>query len=83
MRSNDAGTTWEQLGEGLPNPLLNMIECLEFDPDDSQSMVIATGGEGARYVKLDRSEVYLSVNRGEQWEEIIGGLPNIGSLALQ
>jgi photosystem II stability/assembly factor-like uncharacterized protein len=83
MRSNDAGTTWEQLGEGLPNPLLNMIECIEFDPDDSQSMVIATGGEGARYVKLDRSEVYLSVNRGEQWEEIIGGLPNIGSLALQ
>jgi hypothetical protein len=83
MRSKDAGTTWEQLGDGLPAPLLNMIECIEFDPEDPQTMVIATGGEGARFVNLDKSEVYLSSNHGERWEQILGDLPNICSLALQ
>jgi photosystem II stability/assembly factor-like uncharacterized protein len=83
MRSQDSGKTWEQLNEGLPQPLQNMIECIEFDPEDSNTIAIATGGEGARYVKLEKSEVYLSENRGQHWEQILGDLPNICSLAVQ
>ena len=67
MRSRDSGDTWEQLAEGLPNPLLSMVECIEFDPDDAETIVMATGGEGARYVNLEKSELYLSSNRGEHW----------------
>jgi photosystem II stability/assembly factor-like uncharacterized protein len=83
MRSRDSGITWQQLNEGLPQPLQNMVECIEFDPEDSSTMAIATGGEGARYVKLETSEVYLSSNRGDSWEQILGTLPNICSLAVQ
>jgi photosystem II stability/assembly factor-like uncharacterized protein len=83
MQSRDVGKSWRQLNEGLPQPLRNMIECIEFDPEDSNTMVIATGGEGARYVKLEKSEVYLSSDGGEHWEQILGDLPNICSLAVQ
>ena len=67
--SKDGGNSWKQLTTGLPQ--------------DSNTMVIATGGEGARYVKLDKSEIYLSANCGEEWQQILGDLPNICSLALQ
>jgi photosystem II stability/assembly factor-like uncharacterized protein len=83
MRSPDAGKTWEQLKGGLPEPMQNMVECIEFDPDDPKTMAIATGGEGARYVKLEKSEVFLSSTRGEHWEQILGELPNVCSLAVQ
>ena len=82
MRSKDSGKTWQQLNEGLPQPLQNMVECIEFDPDDPKTMAIATGGEGARYVKLEKSEVYLSSNGGDSWELILDKLPNICSLAV-
>jgi hypothetical protein len=83
MRSRDSGNTWEQLAEGLPNPLLSMVECIEFDPDDAETIVMATGGEGARYVNLEKSELYRSSNRGEHWHQIVGDLSNICSLCLQ
>jgi photosystem II stability/assembly factor-like uncharacterized protein len=83
MRSRDSGKTWEQLAEGLPNPLLSMVECIEFDPDDAETIVMATGGEGARYVNLEKSELFRSSNRGEHWHQIVGDLPNICSLCLQ
>ena len=60
-----------------------MVECIEFDPDDAETIVIATGGEGARYVNLEKSELYLSSNRGGRWHQIVGDLPNICSLCLQ
>ncbi len=31
-----------------------MVECIEFDPDDAETIVTATGGEGARYVNLEK-----------------------------
>ncbi len=81
MRSRDSGNTWEQFAEGLPHRLLSMVECIEFDPDAAETIVIATGGEGARYVNLEKSELYLSSNRGEHWHQIRGSSEHLFAMS--
>lgn len=83
MRSSDGGTNWEQLSGGLPNPFQSMVECIDFEPDRPDHLFIATGGEGARFIKLEEGEIYHSQNRGDQWEKISLRFPIIYALALQ
>jgi hypothetical protein len=47
-----------------------MVECIEFDPAQPDRVFAGTGGEGARYIKLDRGEIFHSVNRGDSWEKL-------------
>ena len=67
-RSNDAGKTWEQLGNGLPDRLQGSVEamCLE-DWGDSFSVFAATA----------TGEVWCSDDGGDHWEEIMTGLAPI------
>ena len=83
MRSTDGGRTWQRLANGLPDPLVSMVECIEIDREDPKTVVIATGGEGARFVKLTEGEVFLSNDRGDHWGKIGESFPIIYSLALQ
>ena len=70
MRSSDGGTNWEQLTHGLPNPFESMVECIEFDPDQPDHVLIGTGGEGARFIKLTEGEIFHSRDRGDHWESV-------------
>jgi photosystem II stability/assembly factor-like uncharacterized protein len=83
MRSTDGGRSWQRMTNGLPDPLISMVECIEMDPQDPGSLVIATEGEGARFVNLTEGELYLSRDRGENWAKISATLPIIYSLAVQ
>lgn len=83
MRSADGGTSWQQLGGGFPSPYENMVESIEFDPDAPDTIFLGTGGEGARYIKLDKGEIFRSIDRGENWEKIPIRLPIIYALAAQ
>jgi Sortilin, neurotensin receptor 3, len=83
MRSSDGGTNWEQLTHGLPNPFESMVECIEFDPDQPDHVLIGTGGEGARFIKLTEGEVFHSRDRGDHWENTQLRLPIIYALAVQ
>jgi len=83
MRSADGGMTWQQLEGGFPNPCQSMVECIEFDPTEPNHLFIGTGGEGARYIKLETGELFHSGDRGDTWEKIPLRFPIIYALAIQ
>ena len=83
MRSMDGGATWQQLTGGFPTPYQSMIECIDFDPDAPDHVFVGTGGEGARYIKLDKGDVFYSSDRGDFWEKLPLELPIIFALAVQ
>ena len=83
MRSADGGASWQQLAGGFPSPFESMVECIEFDPDAPDTVILGTGGEGARYIKLDKGEIFRSINRGDSWEKIPLSFPIVYALAVQ
>ena len=83
LRRVDGGVSWQQLEGGFPTPFESMVECIEFDPDQPDHVFVGTGGEGARYIKLDKGEIYRSINRGDSWEKIPLRLPIVFALAAQ
>ena len=83
MRSSDAGATWQQLAGGFPSPYESMVECIDFDPDEPDHVFVGTGGEGARYIKLEDGEIFHSADRGDSWEKVPLQFPIIYALAIQ
>ena len=83
MRSSNRGASWEQLSAGLPNPFESMVECIDFDPDEPDHVFIGTGGEGARFIKLEEGEIFHSSDRGDHWEKVSLRFPIIYALAVQ
>lgn len=83
LRSVDGGVSWQQLEGGFPSPFESMVECIEFDPDQPDNIFLGTGGEGARHAKLDKGEIYRSINRGDSWEKMPLRFPIIYALAAQ
>jgi hypothetical protein len=83
MRSADGGNSWQQLAGGFPSSYESMVESIEFDPDQPDTVFLGTGGEGARYIKLDKGEIFRSIDRGDNWEQIPLRLPIIYALAAQ
>lgn len=83
LRSVDGGVSWQQLEGGFPCPFESMVECIEFDPDQPDNVFLGTGGEGARYIKLDKGEIFRSINRGDSWEKIPLRFPIVYALAAQ
>ena len=83
MRSIDGGTSWQQLAGGFPSPFESMVECIDFDLDQPDHVYLGTGGEGAHYIKLDKGEIFRSVDRGDNWEKIPLRFPIVYALAVQ
>jgi photosystem II stability/assembly factor-like uncharacterized protein len=83
MRSSDGGATWQQLTGGFPNPYESMVECIEFDPARPDDVFVGTGGEGARYIKLEKGEMFHSSDRGDNWKRLPLNFPIIYALAVQ
>lgn len=83
LRTVDGGVSWQQLEGGLPSPFESMVECIEFDFDQADHVSLGTGGEGARYIKLDKGEIFRSIDRGDSWEKIPLRFPIVYALAAQ
>jgi photosystem II stability/assembly factor-like uncharacterized protein len=83
MRSTNRGASWEQLERGLPSPFESMVECIEFAPEEPDHVFIGTGGEGARFIKLEEGEIFHSSDRGDHWEKIPLRFPIVYALAVQ
>jgi hypothetical protein len=60
-----------------------MVECIDFDPDAPDHVFVGTGGEGARYIKLDKGEIFHSIDGGDHWEKLPLNFPIIYALAIQ
>jgi photosystem II stability/assembly factor-like uncharacterized protein len=83
MRSDDGGNSWRQLKEGFPDPYESMVECIDFDPAHPDHVFVGTGGEGARYIKLEKGEVFHSADCGDHWEKLPIDVPIIYAMAVQ
>lgn len=83
LRTVDGGVSWQQLEGGLPSPFESMVECIEFDFDQADHVSLGTGGEGARYIKLDKGEIFRCIDRGDSWEKIPLRFPIVYALAAQ
>jgi hypothetical protein len=83
MRSRDGGANWEKLTGGFPLPYESMVECIDFDPDAPDHVFVGTGGEGARYIKLDKGEIFHSIDGGDHWGKLPLNFPIIYALAIQ
>ncbi len=66
-RSEDAGSSWERTGRGLPETLCSSNDwgsrTLAFDPRDPRRVYIGTGGRGV-FVSTDGGTTFLAMNRG-------------------
>jgi len=71
LRSRDAGHSWEQLDDGLPQPMRGNIEALTMHCWHSNVAFYAGSALG---------EVFASENRGESWELVTAALPPISKV---
>jgi hypothetical protein len=80
--SDDEGRTWRE-APGVREILKSQIRIRCRLSNRMFAGPLLPRRQGARYVNLKKSELYLSSNRGEHWQRIVGDLPNICSLCLQ
>ena len=63
LRSVDAGESWELLDNGFDHD----IHALVIDPQDTNRIYLATGGDGARKGTSTGRALYRSEDRGASW----------------
>lgn len=68
-RSRDAGGTWEELGEGLPDSYYVAVMRDAMCADDHASAGIYLGGRNGA--------VWASADSGETWGQVVADLPDI------
>jgi photosystem II stability/assembly factor-like uncharacterized protein len=68
-RSRDAGESWEELGNGLPESFYVGVMRDAMSTDDH-----ATAGV---YLGARNGSVWASADEGDSWREIAGGLPDV------
>jgi hypothetical protein len=68
-RSKDAGETWEELGNGLPDAFYVGVMRDAMSADDHESAGI--------YVGTRNGAVWASADAGESWRQIVADLPDV------
>ena len=74
-RTRDAGSTWERLGNGLPqeNAYLGILR---------EGMAVDTHDEPGVYIGTSTGQLFGSNDEGDTWTEIAGYLPSITSVEV-
>jgi photosystem II stability/assembly factor-like uncharacterized protein len=73
-RSDDAGTTWKSIADGLPCDFGFPIVVHPHDPDTVYTFPIVA--DGHRFPPEGRCRVYRSRDAGETWQALSDGLPD-------
>ena len=73
MRSDDGGTHWYDIGEGLPTDFGFPIEVHAHDPDTVY--VVPITSDSVHFPPDGRLRVYRSRSGGNEWEPLTKGLP--------
>ena len=72
-RSDDGGTTWKSIADGLPSDFGFPIAVHPHDPDTVYTFPLVA--DGHRFPPEGRCRVYRSRDAGETWEALDDGLP--------
>ena len=73
MRSDDGGSSWYDIGEGLPSDFGFVVDVHAHDPDTVYVVPITSDTE--HYPPDGRLRVYRSRSGGADWEPLTAGLP--------
>ncbi|MFP5070147.1 WD40/YVTN/BNR-like repeat-containing protein [Pseudonocardia nantongensis] len=73
MRSDDGGSSWYDIGEGLPSDFGFVVDVHAHDPDTVYVVPITSDTE--HFPPDGRLRVYRSRTGGEGWEPLSTGLP--------
>lgn len=73
MRSDDAGDSWHDVGDGLPSDFGFPIEVHAHEPETIYVVPIKSDSE--HYPPEGKLRVYRSRTGGKQWEALTTGLP--------
>ena len=73
MRSDDAGLSWQDVGEGLPSDFGFCIDVHAHEPDTV--FVVPIKSDSEHYPPDGRLRVYRSRTGGREWEPMTKGLP--------
>jgi hypothetical protein len=73
MRSDDAGLSWQDVGEGLPSDFGFCIDVHAHEPDTI--FVVPIKSDSEHYPPDGRLRVYRSRTGGHEWEPMTKGLP--------
>ncbi len=68
-RSRDAGETWEELGDGLPDSFYVAVMRDAMSADDHERTGL--------YVGARNGAVWSSADEGETWQQIVADLPDV------
>lgn len=72
-RSDDAGDSWNDIGQGLPS---DFGFAMEIDPHDPNTVyIIPIESDEFRCTPEAKLRVYRTTNGGESWEALTEGLP--------
>lgn len=72
FRSENRGTTWEKLSGGLPERFVPAPRAVAGDPEDPDTF----------FVGMTDGSVWMSENGGESFQQILTGLPHVGSIRV-
>jgi len=73
MRSLDGGTTWEDVGEGLPS---DFGFCIDVDAHEPNTIfVVPIKSDSEHYPPDGKLRVFRSRTGGHEWEPLTRGLP--------
>ena len=73
-RSDDGGTTWTDIGQGLPS---DFGFAMVVHPREPETVYVFPNGSGdSRFPPGGRARVWRTRDAGGSWEELGGGLPD-------
>jgi hypothetical protein len=73
MRSDDGGSSWQDVGEGLPSDFGFCIDVHAHEPDTI--FVVPIKSDSEHYPPEGKLRVYKSRTGGHEWEPVTKGLP--------
>ena len=72
FRSEDSGSSWNRLTEGLPDPITPAIRAIEILPENPDYLLVG----------MFDGTLWMSPNGGKSFQQIVGGLPSITGLGI-
>lgn len=78
LKTTDGGFTWKLLNKEIDSD----VHTFAIDPNDSQHVVVATGGHDARLGKSKGKALYATHDGGESWKQLAMNFPRDYSLPL-
>ena len=83
LSSGDDGATWQNITDGLPNPMLGMVQAIAVDPTKDGRVFLGFGGDTGTVASPDAKTgaIFVSDDTGDHWDKLPFALPPVFAIA--